>query len=101
MEQATVGPCKLILFDLSATIDHALLLAALKQCFGIEGMALMWYRSYMTERTKTFQVGVERSGTFVVSCSVSQGLVLGSLKFIAYTEDLSIVIDKRSVDPYS
>ena len=78
----------------------ALLLEALEKRFGIPGMALTWYRSYLTERNQTFQVGRERPTTFVVSCSVPQSSVLGPLKFIAYTEVLPAVIEKRSVDPY-
>ena len=35
-----------------------------------------------------------------MSCSVSQGSVLGPLKFIAYTEALPAVIEKGNVDPY-
>ena len=81
----------LVLLDLSAafgTVDHALLLEAMEKRFGIHGKALTLYRSYLTERTQTFQVGRERSTTFVVSCSVFQGSVLGPLKCIAYAEDL-------------
>ena len=93
----------LVLLDLSAAFDmveHALLLEALEKRFGIHGMTLTSYRSYLTERTQTFHVGRERSSTFVVSCSVPQGSVLDPMKCIAYTEDLPAVIEKRSVDPY-
>ena len=88
----------LVLFELSAafdTVDHALLPEALEKRFGIHGMTLT---SYLTERTQTFHVGREWSTTFVVSCSVYQGSMLGPMKFIAYTEDLAAVIEKRSVD---
>ena len=34
-----------------------------------------------------------------MSSSIPQSSVLGPLKFIAYTEDLPAVIEKRSVDP--
>ena len=41
---------------------------------------------------QTFYVRAQQSATFVVHCSVSQGSVLGALKFICYMEDLPAVI---------
>ena len=52
----------LALLNLSAafdTVDHSLLLEAVEKRFGIHGMALTWYRSYLSEHTQTFQVGVK------------------------------------------
>ena len=69
------------LLDLSAafdTVDHALLLEAVEKRFGIHGTALTWYRSYLTKRTQTFQVGRERSTTFAVSFSVPPRFGAGS-----------------------
>ena len=76
----------LVLLDLSAafnTVDHKLLFDALERCFGIQDMALKWFTSYLAERMQTFQVRTDKSKTFVVNCSVSQGSIIGSLKFIA------------------
>ena len=92
-----------VFLDLSVafdTVDHALLLVAPEKRFGIHGMSLTWYRTYMTEHTQTFQVGRDRSTTFVVRCNVPQGSVLSPLKFLLYREDLPAVIEKRSIDPY-
>lgn len=51
---ADSGDCTvLVLLDLSAafdTVDHAILLARLEHCVGIEGAALEWFRSYLSNR---------------------------------------------------
>ena len=86
----------LILLDLSSafdTVDHTIFLEVLAKRFGVTGIALKWYCSYVDGRTQTFQVGSQLSVTFVVHCRVPRGAVLGALKFVAYTEDLSAVID--------
>ena len=38
--------------------------------------------------------------SFAINCSVPQGSVVGPLKFIAYTEDLPLVVEEHNVDPY-
>ena len=83
----------LVLLDLSSafdTVDHTIFLEVR---FGVTGIALKWYCSYIDGRTQTFQVGSQLSATFVVHCSVPRDSVLGALKFVAYTEDLPAVID--------
>ena len=91
----------LVLLDLSAafdTVDHKILLDILGYRFGITGLMLKWYRSYFADRTQTFQVGLDRSIAFIIDCSVPQGSVLDSLKFVAYTENLASVIEKHELD---
>ena len=49
----------LVLLDLSSafdTVDHAILRDVLEKCFGIGGIALKFYRSYISDRTQTIQV---------------------------------------------
>ena len=43
----------LVIIDLSKafdTVNHNVLLEALQKCFGIEGMALEWFHSYLSSR---------------------------------------------------
>ena len=70
----------------------------LEQRFGVIGLALDWYWSYMSDRTQTFQVGSDNSIAFVIDWSVPQGSVLGPLTFVAYTEDLPAVIKQHHGD---
>ena len=79
-------------------IDHAILLEVLEKRFGVAGGALSWYCSYLSERTQTYKVGSQLSGTFVVYCRVPQGSVLGALKFIVYTEDLPPVVGQYEIE---
>ena len=64
------------LFDLSSafdTVDHAIFLEVLQKRFGVTGIALEWYCSYVDGRTQTFRGESQLSATFVVHCSVPQG----------------------------
>jgi hypothetical protein len=90
----------LVLCDLSAafdTVDHDTLLQVLSRRFGVDGSALVWYKSYLADRTQTFQLGAQQSGPHVVDCSVPQGSVLGPQGFIAYTDDLACLIDRHEL----
>ena len=91
----------LVLLDLSSafdTVDHIIFLDILEQRFGVTSLALDWYLSYLCVRTQIFQVVSDRSIAFVVDCSVPQGLVLGPLKFVVYTEDVPAVNEQHRVD---
>jgi hypothetical protein len=81
----------LVLLDLSAafdTVDHHILLSVLEHQFSIQGTALEWLRSYLTDRTQTFALGNKQTDTHSVDCSVPQRSVLGPLALVAYTEEI-------------
>ena len=89
----------LVFLDLSSafdTVNHKILLTVLEQRFDVTGLALDWYRSYLSDRTQTF--GSDSSIAFVVDSSVPQGSVLGPLKIVAYTDDLPAVVEQHHVD---
>ena len=69
------------------TIDHMTLLAKLAH-YGIRGVALEWFRSYLTNRKQYVQIKDENSATETITYGVPQGSVLGPLLFIIYTNDL-------------
>ena len=95
------GVCALVLLDLSAafdTVDHPILLRVLNRRFGVEGIALNWCQSYLSQRTHTFSFAGQQSGPHTVDCNVPQGSVLGPQKFSCYTEDLAQLIAYHQFD---
>ncbi len=74
----------LVLLDLSAvfdTIDHDILKDRLQNYTGIQGQALRWFRSYLSDRYHFVYLNGESSQLPPVKSGVPQGSVLGSLLF--------------------
>ena len=74
----------LVLLDLSAafdTIDHSILLDRLEHYVGIKVSALLWFRSYLTNRTQLVLCEDSQSKHCNLSFGVPQELVLGPLLF--------------------
>ena len=80
--------CTVMLFlDLSAafdTIDIDRLLDILENEIGITGIALSWFRSFLTGRTQKVRINGEFSKILEVLFGVPQGSVLGPLLFNIY-----------------
>jgi hypothetical protein len=83
------------LLDLSAafdTLDHSILLKRLDITFGVQGMALAWFASYVSDRSQSVVIGNVRSAANPLLCGVPQGSVLGPVLFSLYVQPLSDVI---------
>ena len=97
----------LILLDLSAafdTISQSNLVNRLKYRFGIDGTALEWINSYLSNRNQCVVLPLECGSSNVTSSSrplrqgVPQGSVLGPSLFSLYISPLGDICQKHDVD---
>ena len=85
----------LSLLDLSAafdTVDHHILRQRMQRSFGVDGIAIQWFDSYLTERTQSVCLADEMNASRKLVCGVLQGSVLKPLLFILYTADIVLLI---------
>jgi len=85
----------LVLLDLSAafdTVDNDILLARLTSSIGINGTALNWFTSYLSNRSQRVSLNGCISDSFRLPYGVSQGSCLGPLLFTIYSSKLFEVI---------
>ena len=76
-----------LLIDLSAafdTVQHSILLNILKSIH-VKGIALNWFRSFLSGRTQCVIIDGILSDWIVVDCRVPQGSVLGPILFNIYS----------------
>jgi len=66
------------------TISHGTLLKRLEIEFGVQGIALSWLQSYLTDHSKFIKLGRHCSKTVTGSSGVPQGSALGSLLFVKF-----------------
>ena len=71
-------------------VNHSILLKKLEH-YGIRGVALDWFCSYLSNRKQYVSVNGHISETLQIRCGVPQGSVHGSLLFLIYINHLPSV----------
>ena len=92
-----------IFLDLSKafdTLNHKILLNKLKY-YGIEGVPLQLFKSYLTNRTQFVEIDDIKSDTLHIATGVPQGSILGPLLFIIYINDFSESSQVFNFIPYA
>ena len=90
-----------VLLDLSAafdTIDHNILLDRLRSRFGIQGIALNWFDSFLKGRTQQVSVKSMMSDKCKLKYGVPQGSVLGPVLFSLYMTPIEDIITRHDLN---
>ena len=88
----------LVCLDLSAafdTVDHEILLQTLKNTFGVLGLPLKWFESYLSDRYMKVCIGECYSCNKLLPFSVPQGSCGGPVLLNCYTGSIKSVIDEN------
>ena len=68
------------------SVNHAILITKLEK-YGIRGISLDWFKSYLSERYQYVNINGINSPYHPIQCGVPQGSILGPLLFLIFIGD--------------
>ena len=83
------------------TVDYSILIHRLQYEYGIGGVALQWFRSYLLDRNQIVSVQGRKSNIHHLQCGVPQESVLRARMYTMYTRQLLDVLKKHDVTHHS
>ena len=84
----------MLFIDLSKafdTINHKILIDKL-EFYGIRGIALNWFKSYISNRQQYVLYNGTASTRLFLTCGVPQGFILGPILYLLYVNDIVNVL---------
>ncbi len=66
------------------SINHKILIDKMRNLFGIIGIQLKWFESYLNNRVQQCMINGKLSSQKTITCGVPQVSILGSLLFLLY-----------------
>ena len=82
------------------TLDHKILIVKLGYN-GIRGISLMWFESYLSQRTQYVEVHNSKSSHQTITTGVHQGSIPGPVFFVIYMNDMPLSTKLFRFIPYA
>ena len=79
------------------SINHKIFFDKMRTLFGISGIQLKWFESYLSNREQQCQIDDQLSSPKRIKCGVPQGSILGPLFFLLHLNDMPDCL--QNLDP--